>query len=550
MVCGTRVCAMPPRSPLLLLLAGLLAGCPSNADDDDTVATDDDDSVDDDDSADDDDDSAIDDDDATPIPPATDIARFPSFVSSRQNDWSGEAVAILGDVNGDGLDDFAIGAPAGGEKQPGSLGGRVHLFFGVEDPTWGSNTPLDSADVTWEGSENDDLGFSIIGPGDWNDDGYADMVVGAPQHAQGPGQAGRAWIVLGRPSGWPAAGTAIGDDPGVIEVTPELANGKFGTGLAALGDINGDGLPDFAVGAPLGDGNRGRTYLFFGRADPIVSLPVLDPSVVSLSPDCALCAGSISATSIAGIGDFNEDGFDDFAIGAPVARPEDGNVTLGRVYVVAGRADWASHLDLEAGPALGAETIITGSFAPSFLGTGLTGGDLSGDGISDLLVGAPQNDDAPSNRGHLYVFLGRAGGLAANVMADEADYVLEGTSQFESVGYTPALGDFDGDGDLDLALGCPESSGLNDPLARSGRLYLINSPPSDWGSSNPQDLALATWFGSEYPQWVGEAVSVAGDINGDGYDDILVGANKSSVGASRAGATYLLLGGEASELEN
>ena len=546
---------MSLRSLLWILLAGLLAGCPTTpANDDDTAQTDDDDDdddvADDDDSSADDDDATGDDDDTTPPLPTTDIAQFPSFVSSRPNDWSGEAVAIVGDVNGDGFDDFAIGAPAAGEKQPGSAAGRVHLFFGMEAPTWGSQTPLDSADVTWEGSENDDLGFSIIGPGDWNGDGFDDIVVGAPQHAQGPAQAGRAWIILGRTSGWPAAGTSIGADTSVIEVTPELANGKFGSALAAVGDVNGDTLPDFAVGAPIGNGSPGVTYLFFGRTDPVVSLPALDPSTVSFSPDCATCAGSVSAASLAGIGDFNDDGFDDFAIGAPLARPEDGDPPLGRVYIVAGRAAWASHLDLEAGPALGAETIITGSFAASALGTGLAGGDVDGDGISDLLVGAPHNDDPPFNRGHLYVFLGRAGGLAANVLAADADYVLEGTSQLESVGYTPALGDFDGDGDLDLALGCPQSSGLNDPLARSGRLYVINSPPAYWASTNPSDVALATWFGSEYPQWVGESVSVAGDINGDGYDDILVGANKSSVGASYAGATYLLLGDEAAELEN
>lgn len=470
----------------------------------------------------------------------------PGFVGPN---YQGEmVVGGAGDVNGDGFDDFAIGAPAGGEKEPGSAGGKAHLFFGTATPTWGDETPLDQADVTWEGADNDDLGFNIIGPGDWNGDGFDDLVIAAPQTAQGTGQAGRVYIVFGRPSGWPAPGP-IADDSGVIEVSAEIPNGKFGTGLAAVGDVNNDGLPDFAVGAPLGNGNPGKTFLFFGRTDAIVALPATDASVVTLSPDCATCFGSVSATSLAGIGDVNDDGIDDFAIGAPQARPDDGD-PLGRVYVVHGRDTWNSHIDLEAGPTLGAATIIVGTIPSGELGVGLTGGDLTGDGISDLLVGAPHNDDNPFDKGRFYVFAGSAAGWDAVIDADDADFKLEGTSALESVGYTPALGDFDGDGDLDLALGCPEAAGLNDPLARSGRLYLINDPPSAWSSEDPQDVMLSVWEGNEYPQWVGESVSVAGDINGDGYDDILVGANKSSIGASRAGATYLLLGGEASTLEN
>jgi hypothetical protein len=120
---------MRPISLLALLLAGGLAGCPTSpaddddttpdADDDDSTAADDDDST-----PPDDDDATVDDDDVTPPPATTDIAQFPSFVSSRQNDWAGEAVAIVGDVNGDGFDDFAIGAPAGGRRSRARSRGR------------------------------------------------------------------------------------------------------------------------------------------------------------------------------------------------------------------------------------------------------------------------------------------------------------------------------------------------------------------------------------------------------------------------------------------
>ena len=552
---------------LLGLFAGLvcLAGCPTgDDDDDDSTPADDDDSTpaDDDDSTatDDDDATAPDDDDTTPDGSAEDIAaHLPSFVSSRESDWSGESVAIVGDVNGDGFDDFAIGAPAGGLKDPGSEAGRLYLFLGNADADWGAQTPLSAADASWEGSPNDDLGFVVVGPGDWNGDGYDDIAVGAPQHAQGDAFAGRVWILLGRPSGWPSVMIPIADDAAVIEVTHESDNGRLGGGLAAVGDINNDGLPDLAAGAPnhrvwLPDdsslSSAGRTYLLFGRTDPIVSLPTSDPFLPKLSPMCGACFGYVSGHTVAGLGDVNGDGIDDFAIAAPLAVPTDPDGPFGKVFVVHGREVFASQMDLMAGPALGANTVISGTFSSSDLGFGLAGGDLTGDGISELLVGAPHNDDEPFDRGHLYIFEAADGGLGAALDASEATWNLEGTSRLESLGYNIALGDFDGDLDLDLVVGSPEAGGLNIWESRAGQVHLINTPPEAWTSTDPFDEALVTWKGTEYPQWVGESISAGGDINNDGYDDVLVGANKSGAGAYHGGATYLLLGGPADGLTN
>ena len=545
--------------PILLALLALLLGCPTGTprdDDDDAVDDDDSATVDDDDVADDDD--VGDDDDTTPPPQEQAIGNHPSFASQRVSDWSGDSVAIVGDVNGDGFDDFAIGAPAGGLVEAGSDPGQLYLFFGEADVDWGPETPLSEADVSWEGNEsNDDLGFNVAGPGDWNGDGYDDIVVSAHQFPQGNGFAGRVWLIPGRATGWPAAMVDISTD--AIEVFPEADNSSLGFGLAGIGDVNDDGLPDFAASSPRSGGadninSQGTVYVFFGRADPVVAL-VSSQADVRLSPGCAACYGSnignhTGGNSIAGLGDVNGDGIDDFAIGAPSARPDDG-VPLGRVYVVHGRADLAGEVRLEpdAGPR-GAATIVVGDYAGGDLGIGLAGGDLDGDGYADLVVGAPHHDQ--SLHGALYIFRGGPDGLGADLTPSDADYSLEGTIDLESVGFMPAIGDFDGDGDADLALGCPESPGLNSADARSGRLYLINDPPSTWGGlgADPADVALATWMGDEYPHWVGESVSVAGDINGDGYDDILVGAAYSSAVAERAGQTYLILGGEAADLAN
>ncbi len=532
------------RTPwLLLVLALALVGCPDDDDDDSS----DDDTTDDDDSSDDDD--ATDDDDVTPPLPGSAIGNHPSFASSRTSDWSGDGVAILGDVNGDGFDDFAIGAPAGGLKEIGSEPGQLFLFFGKADPDWGPETPLTDADVQWEGTANDDLGFAVIGPGDWNGDGFDDIVVSAPQHPQGNAQAGRLWLIPGRSSGWPIGMTPIADD--AIEVFPEADNSKLGLGLGAIGDVNGDGLPDFAANSPLWNNNEGRTYVFFGRTDPVTVLASSTADVL-LNPGCGTCYGSVSGSTIAGIGDVNDDGIDDFAIGAPQARPADeGGLPFGRVYVIHGSETLSGEIALEPdGGPRGAATIIVGLAGNTDTGLGLAGADITGDGISDLIVGAPHNDPDPFSKGALYVFEGRTGGFAADLTPADADHTLEGTTVLESVGYTPAVGDFDGDGDADLAIGCPEAAGLNDPLARSGRLYLINDPPADWPTTDPIDAALAVWLGDEYPHWVGEAVSIGGDINNDGYMDILVGANKSSAVSERAGQTYLILGDEPGELAN
>ncbi len=552
---------------LALLSCLLVCGCSNRTDedDDDTGTGDDDTGTGDDDSAGDDDDTGtgdddtgtgdddttVGDDDDTGSIAANSVANLVSFASSRENDWSGESVAIVGDVNGDGFDDIAIGAPAGGEKEQGSDPGQLYLFFGSAEPTWGPETPLSDADVAWEGEPNDDLGFVVVGPGDWNGDGYDDIVVSAPHHAQGNAQAGRVWILFGRASGWPATIGPIADD--AIEILPDADNARFGMGLGAIGDINDDGRPDFAATSPQASSSEGQVYVFFGTTAPIVTLAA-STADVRLRPGCTDCWGSNAGMTLAGLGDINGDSIDDFAIGAPESRVMDGgDGPLGRVYVIHGRTTWDSEVLLEADdPANGrADTILVGTKAGSIFGQGIAGGDVTGDGNADLIVGAPHNDDSPFDSGALYVFVGGAA-LGETRGPGDAEFSLVGQEELDSVGYTLATGDFDGDGLGDLVVGAPEAAGLSSALARSGRVHLISSSASSWPteSTRPDDVALATWLGDEYPHWVGEALSVGGDVNGDGYDDILVGANKSSSVVERGGQCYLIFGGESSTLEN
>lgn len=355
--------------------------------------------------------------------PAPSVTFRPDQVMSRA--LAGFAVAIVGDVNGDGRDDVAVGAPTSRNS------GRVFLH-------WGGSAVDGAPDRVLAGLRTGEFfGGAIAGTGDMNGDGYGDVYAGAPwfvaigAHVT---RVGRGYLFFG--------GTGTGSIVDVVTEARPIGGAtdqlQFTTSVAAAGDVNGDGFADVLVGQPA-DGHfvAGRAYIFYGGV-PVHRFP----DIIFLSEDPRYRVGQ----AVARAGDFDGDGVDDFLIGAPDSG-EDGVLTGGRAYLYRGgqTGDERSAMDLRF-----EESLDYDGFGSAVAGDS----DVSGDGWPDLLVGAPTAEGAAGIRaGKVYVYFG---GPGADTVAD---VVLEGDAPDAAFGTSISLGDLDGDGVADAVIGAPATIG-------------------------------------------------------------------------------------------
>ena len=302
-----------------------------------------------------------------------------AIISGAEFDEIGHVVASAGDLNGDGFDDIVIGTAIAGS----SFQGQVFVFNG---PLFGERTAA-SADAVITGSfSNESFGASVASA-DVNDDGIPDLIVGAPRFPLGGVDTGRVYIFYG-----PVAGSMIATDADVIIFGEDLNDG-FGTSVAPAGDVDGDGVDDVIVGAnQLFNEGNGKAYVFYGPLAGSIQAAAADAIMVGEA------AQNLFGISVAGVGDFNGDGFDDVLVGA--WDNDGGGVRSGRAYTFFGPL---------AGTIAAAEAdfIVTGA-AGDQLGLSVAGGDLNGDGFGDLIIGAPQfNDGDP---GYAAIFFGTGQG--------------------------------------------------------------------------------------------------------------------------------------------
>jgi hypothetical protein len=468
------------------------------------------------------------------------------------SDQSGGSVSLAGDINGDGFDDVIIGAA--GADLAGNESGASYIVFGRAGFTANLNlSELDGSNgFRIKGlNANDRLGRSVSAAGDINGDGFDDLIVGAPYGSPNGFRSGFSYVIFGKPGAFPRdfdLSTLNGANG--FAVSGVATNDYAGRTVGAAGDLNGDGFDDLILGAPEADPNgligAGTTYVLFGKATgfaPNLSLSSLNGSNGFRINGAA--AGDRSGSSVSGARDVNGDGIADIVIGASGADPN-GSYS-GASYVVFGtRSGFASSVSLatlNGANGFKLSGVATGDGAARVGGAG----DLNGDGFADLVVGAPFADPNGAFSGTSYVVFGKSTGFAPNVNLSALNgtdgFTINGISQFDVTGSSVAgAGDVNGDGFDDLIIGAPDFDSSEYGPGNSFVIYGRESFAPRFDLSALSGLNGFKIEGTTIRDSFGYSVSGAGDVNGDGFDDVIIGAHRADPNGGYSGASYVIFG--------
>ncbi|MBK6938576.1 MAG: FG-GAP repeat protein, partial [Planctomycetes bacterium] len=423
------------------------------------------------------------------------LATNPSWTAegNRAGAYFGWPVASAGDVNGDGFSDVIVGAPRFDNGE--AFEGKAFVYLG--SATGLALTPAWTAESNQVGAE---FGDSVASAGDVNGDGFSDIIVGAFGFSNGESNEGRAFVYLGSASG-PALTPAWTAESNKIF-------GWFGNSVASAGDVNGDGFSDVIVGAWNNPGARAFVYL--GSS-----------SGLALSPTWTADGAGGFGMSVSSAGDVNGDGFYDVIVGA--SGFSNGESDEGGAFVYLGSA-----AGLAPTPAWTAESNQAGALLG---GSVASAGDVNGDGFFDVIVGAVAFDNGEIDEGRAFVYLGSASGPALTpAWTAESN---QATAYFGN--QVASVGDVNGDGFSDVIVG---AECFDNGEADEGRAFVYLGSSAGL-ATNPTWTAESNQASAHF----GRFVASAGDVNGNIFSDVIVGAYQFASGESDEGQAFVYLGG-------
>ena len=444
-----------------------------------------------------------------------------------EDDRSGGSVSNAGDINGDGIDDLIIGALL-----------ESYVVFGGNDVgnsrTFELSALNGSNGFVLNGLDDDVyLGVSVSNAGDVNGDDIDDLIIGAPTNPFFGGL-GESYVVFG--------GNDVGSS-GTIDLSTLNGSNGFvlngleddvflGISVSNAGDINDDGIDDLIIGAPNKSSNfKEASYVVFG-SNNVGSSGTIDLSALDGSNGFVLNSineGDRLGSSVSNAGDINDDGIDDLIIGA-----------LSESYVVFGGSNVGSSGTFELSALNGSNGfILSGINEGDELDSSVSNaGDINDDGIDDLIIGALSESYVVFGGSNV----GSSGNIDLSTLDGSNGFVLNQTGS----SVVSNAGDINGDSIDDLIIGAPDASPNG---SSSGESYVVFGD-SNIGSSGNIDLSTldgSNGFmlnGINEGDKSGSSVSNAGDINGDGTDDLIIGAPNASPNGSSSGESYAVFGND------
>ena len=412
--------------------------------------------------------------------PAMDDEADLTLNGENEGDAFGNTVANAGDLNNDGYDDLLVAASCYNNYQ-----GRIYVYFGGE--------PMDTTpDLVLDGSlENDDFGWDLAGIGDINGDNYDDFAISDDEYGLDDQYDdyyyGQVQVFLG--------GSTLSTTP-ILTITGENDTDELGSCIAGAGDVNNDGYDDFMLGSSEMYDGYGEVQIFYGG------------ETISSTPDKSLYGdeqGSGFAGSLFGNVDVNHDNYDDIIVGC---YNDDSNTGCVNIYY--------------GGTSIGdnPDVVLAGEVTNDRFGYVICGGDLDNDNYDDIIVYAM----GPDLYGKVYVFKG------GSSMDSSHDLFIQGSAGDELI-YALACGDINNDDYDDFVIPSWANEGSTCYILHGGSTLDANidltiqaEPEQSPGSGND----------------FGYSAAMAGDVNNDGYNDIIIGATGYD---GNSGCAYIYFGG-------